>query len=99
VRLHLSGPDGSEELLVDHVIAATGYRADLRRVPFIPSGLRSVIASTAETPILSSRFESSVPGLFFVGVLSANTFGPLTRFAFGAGFAAERVTERLASAH
>jgi cation diffusion facilitator CzcD-associated flavoprotein CzcO len=99
VRLYLNGPDGSEQLLVDHAIAATGYRADLRRVPFIPSELRSAITSTADTPILSSRFESSVPGLFFVGALSANTFGPLTRFAFGAGFAAERVTERLASSH
>jgi hypothetical protein len=47
---------------------------------------------------LSSRFESSVPGLFFVGALSANTFGPLTRFAFGAGFAAERLVGRLQAA-
>ncbi|MBV8698960.1 NAD(P)-binding domain-containing protein [Bradyrhizobium sp.] len=99
LRLSLSGPDGAEELLVDHLIAATGYRADLRRVPFLSPELRGAIAKTAETPILSSRFESSVAGLFFVGALSANTFGPLTRFAFGAGFAAERVTERLARAH
>jgi thioredoxin reductase len=96
VRLHLCGPDGArEELLVDHVIAGTGYRADLRRVAFISSELRGEIASVAETPVLSSRFESSVPGLFFVGALSANTFGPLTRFAFGAGYAAERVAARL----
>ena len=96
VRLHLSGPDGArEELLVDHVIAGTGYRPDLKRVAFISSELRKEIASVAETPVLSSQFESSVPGLFFVGALSANTFGPLTRFAFGAGFAAERVVGRL----
>jgi hypothetical protein len=57
--------------------------------------MRKEIASVAETPVLSSQFESSVPGLFFVGALSANTFGPLTRFAFGAGFAAERVVGRL----
>jgi hypothetical protein len=99
VRLHLHGPDcAREELLVDHVIAGTGYRADLKRVAFISSELRREIASLAETPVLSSRFESSVPGLFFVGVLSANTFGPLTRFAFGAGFAAERVVGRLQAA-
>jgi Pyridine nucleotide-disulphide oxidoreductase len=99
VRLHLSGPEGArEELLVDHVIAGTGYRADLKRVAFISSELRGNIASVAETPVLSSRFESSVPGLFFVGALSANTFGPLTRFAFGAGFAAERVVGRLEAA-
>jgi thioredoxin reductase len=99
VRLHLSGPDGArEELLVDHVIAGTGYRADLKRIAFISRELRGDIASVAETPVLSSRFESSVPGLFFVGALSANTFGPLTRFAFGAGYAAERVVGRLEAA-
>jgi hypothetical protein len=99
VRLQVKGPDGrKEDLLVDHVIAGTGYRADLRRVAFISSDLRGHIASIADTPVLSSRFESSVPGLFFLGALSANTFGPLTRFAFGAGFAAERVTGRLAAA-
>jgi hypothetical protein len=99
VRLHLSGPNGArEELRVDHVIAGTGYRASLKRVPFISSELFGEIASVAETPVLSSRFESSVPGLFFVGALSANTFGPLTRFAFGAGFAAQRVADRLQAA-
>jgi thioredoxin reductase len=99
VRLHLTGPDGmQEQLQVDHVIAGTGYRANLKRVPFISSELLKQIASVAETPVLSSRFESSVPGLFFVGALSANTFGPLTRFAFGAGYAAQRVTNRLQTA-
>jgi thioredoxin reductase len=99
VRLHLRGPNGArEELRVDHVIAGTGYRANLKRVPFMSSDLLADIASVAETPVLSSRFESSVPGLFFVGALSANTFGPLTRFAFGAGFAAKRVAGRLVAA-
>jgi 2-polyprenyl-6-methoxyphenol hydroxylase-like FAD-dependent oxidoreductase len=41
VRLHFSGLDGArEELLVDHVIARTGYRADSRRVAFISSEMR-----------------------------------------------------------
>lgn len=96
VRLRLGKSDGAQdEVLVDHVIAGTGYRPDLKRVAFISSELRGDIASVAGTPVLSSRFESSVPGLFFVGALSANTFGPLTRFAFGAGYAAERVSGRL----
>ena len=38
--------------------------------------------------MLSSSFESSMPGLYFVGVAAANSFGPVMRFAFGAGFAA-----------
>jgi hypothetical protein len=36
-----------------------------------------------------------VPGLHFVGIAAANSFGPVMRFAFGAGFAAERLTALL----
>ena len=48
------------------------------------------------TPVLSSNFESSVPGLYFVGASAANTFGPLLRFAYGAGFTARRLSRHLA---
>jgi hypothetical protein len=44
---------------------------------------------------LSSHFESSVPGLYFVGTSAANSFGPLLRFAFGARFTATHLTKRL----
>jgi hypothetical protein len=47
--------------------------------------------------VLSSMFESSVPGLYFVGLAAANTFGPLMRFAFGARFAAERISKAMQS--
>jgi len=30
--------------------------------------------------------------LYFVGIAAANSFGPVMRFAFGAGFAAKRLT-------
>ncbi|MGH9705764.1 MAG: NAD(P)/FAD-dependent oxidoreductase, partial [Candidatus Acidiferrales bacterium] len=36
--------------------------------------------------------ESSVRGLYFTGVAAANSFGPLMRFAFGAGFTARHLT-------
>jgi hypothetical protein len=48
--------------------------------------------------VLSSTFESSVPGLYFVGIAAANSFGPVMRFAFGAGFAAKRLTQAMAQA-
>jgi hypothetical protein len=47
---------------------------------------------------LNSRFESTIPGLYFVGAAAANSFGPMLRFAFGSKFAAERVAGRLAKA-
>jgi hypothetical protein len=47
-------------------------------------------------PVLSPYFESSIPGLFFVGTTAANSFGPLLRFACGAEFTAPRLTRYLA---
>jgi thioredoxin reductase len=97
VHLELTNRAGDRQpLIVDHVIAATGYRVDLRRLAFLTSDLRSAIDEVEQTPILSSNFESSVPGLYFVGTSAANSFGPLLRFAFGARFAATRLTKHLA---
>jgi hypothetical protein len=41
-------------------------------------------------------FEPSVPGVYFVGIEAGNSFGPVMRFIFGAGFAARRPTETFA---
>lgn len=80
---------------VDHVIAATGYKPDLRRLAFLDPDLLAGIRTVEHTPVLSSNFESTVSNLYFVGVIAANTFGPLLRFAFGAGFTARRLSSHL----
>lgn len=96
VNLHIKDGKGeSSTLQFDHLIAATGYRTDVRRLPFLDARILSELALVEASPALSSNFESSVPNLFFVGVSSANTFGPLLRFAFGAGFAAPRLSAHL----
>ena len=96
VRLHLRGLDGSKrEIVTEHVIAATGYRVNVERLAFLDSGIRSKLKCVNGTPVLSSNFESSVPGLYFVGIAAANSFGPVMRFAFGAGFAAKRITQAI----
>ena len=97
VHVHLRAADGTQkEVVTDHVIAATGYRVDLERLHFISADLRDQIRALNRTPILRSNFESSVPGLYFAGIAAANTFGPVMRFAFGAGFAARRIAHDLA---
>jgi thioredoxin reductase len=99
VHLHLRAQDGSaKELVAEHVIAATGYRVDLKRLSFLSDELRSEIRTAAGAPILSGGFESSVPGLYFAGLAAANNFGPVMRFAFGAGYAARRTSAALAKA-
>ena len=97
VSLQLTDGAGTQRTLVtDHVIAATGYKVDLRRLTFVCANVMAEIRSVEHTPVLSSNFQSSVPGLYFVGTSAANTFGPLLRFAFGARFTAERLSRHLA---
>ncbi len=78
-----------------HVIAATGYKVALSRLSFLDATIRSRINSVVDTPILDRQFESSVAGLYFVGIAAANSFGPLQRFAYGAKYAATRLTKHL----
>ena len=93
VRLHLRATDGADrEVLTEHIIAATGYKVDLERLTFASGEIRSQLKAVNGTPVLSSAFESSIPGLYFVGIAAANSFGPVMRFAFGAGFAARTLT-------
>ncbi len=99
VRLQLRGSDGREqEIFTEHVIAATGYRVDLERLTFLSPAIRAGVTSVGGAPVLSTKFESSVPGLYFVGVAAATSFGPAMRFAFGAHFAAHTVAQGLATA-
>jgi thioredoxin reductase len=97
VCLQLTDSAGTRNsITVDHVIAATGYKVKLHRLAFMDAQLQSAIRSVEDTPVLSSNFQSTVPGLYFVGASAANTFGPLLRFAFGAGFTAGRLSKHLA---
>jgi hypothetical protein len=71
---------------------------DTERLKFLNSDIRVKLKCVNGTPVLSSNFESSVPGLYFVGLAAANSFGPVMRFAFGAGFAARRLTQAMVKA-
>jgi hypothetical protein len=83
-------------MTADHVIAATGYKVDLRRLAFLDADIQEGIQTVEQSPVLSANFQSSVPGLYFVGASAANSFGPVLRFAYGAGFTARHLTRHLA---
>ncbi|HEX8783895.1 MAG TPA: NAD(P)-binding domain-containing protein, partial [Steroidobacteraceae bacterium] len=97
-RVHLTYVQrsmGDSTLVVDHVIAATGYRVAMQRLQFLDASLRQRLRCVEDTPVLKRNFEASVPGLYVVGLASANCFGPLTRFAYGAAFTARRLSSSL----
>ncbi len=93
VRLALD--DGSERR-IDHVILATGYRIDVAREPVVGDSLQAQLRLHDGNPILRAGFESSVPGLHFVGAYSAWSFGPVMRFVAGTKFTAHAVATHIA---
>jgi cation diffusion facilitator CzcD-associated flavoprotein CzcO len=90
-RAALRLSDGTERQ-VDHVLLATGYRVDISRYPFLSTSLLESIHRVNGYPQLDSAFQSSVPGLYFLGAPAAWSFGPLMRFVAGAEFASKAVT-------
>ena len=83
-------------LAADHVIAATGYRFNSNNLPFLDKDVRSQLRLEQQSPRLSSNLESSIPGLYFTGPASANSFGPVMRFLAGAGYTAGRISSHIA---
>ncbi len=83
---------GARHIATDHVIAATGYRVDLDRLTFLEPSLQAAIKTADGAPVLNPVFESSVPGLHFVGLASALSFGPVMRFVYGASHVASILT-------
>jgi hypothetical protein len=96
VELQMRHVGGGQALVMsDHVIAATGYRLDLHRLSILSPELLHSVRQIGGQPALSGNFESSVPGLYFLGPLSANCFGPAMRFVLGADFTAKKLTRHL----
>jgi hypothetical protein len=99
VRLGVSGAGtAGHELTADHVIAATGYRIDLRRPGFLPDAILSSLRTVAGSAAVGGDYQSSIPGLYFIGPSVAPTMGPVMRFVFGARHAAATVGRQLAEA-
>jgi thioredoxin reductase len=97
VRVRYKNPHGvSQEMLVDHVVAGTGFKPHLSALKFIDAGLAGKIRTADQTPVLDAYFRSSVEGLYMTGLASANNFGPMCRFACGAEFTSRRLAGHLA---
>jgi hypothetical protein len=94
-RVELKLSDGSQRQ-VDHVLLGTGYRINVRRYEFLPETLTASLRLVDGHPVLGRGFESSIPGLHFLGAPAVWSYGPLMRFVAGADFAARAVAQALA---
>ncbi len=91
VTLRLS--DG-ESLTVDHVVFASGYRADLGAVPYL-AGVLERVSLTDGFPDLSPGFETTLGGLFVTGFASTRDFGPFYGFTKGCPSSARIAVEEM----
>jgi FAD-dependent urate hydroxylase len=69
-------------LTVDSVVFASGYTADLARVPYL-SGVLDQVSVTDGFPYLTEGFETSLAGLYVTGFASTRDFGPFYGFTKG----------------
>jgi cation diffusion facilitator CzcD-associated flavoprotein CzcO len=91
-RVQLS--DGTD-LEVDRIVLATGYSAELSRVPYLNDVL-PLVASADGFPVLDEAFQTSLPGFFMTGFSGTRDFGPVFGFTKGVPAAAELVVRGLA---
>ncbi|WP_327700126.1 NAD(P)-binding domain-containing protein [Streptomyces sp. NBC_00459] len=91
VRLDTVTRSGERRSLeTEHVIAATGFRATCDRLSLLDPRLGTGLGASADgSPAVGRHFESSYPGLFLAGLVTASGFGPSMRFVHGATFTAE----------
>jgi cation diffusion facilitator CzcD-associated flavoprotein CzcO len=90
--------DGGERRAADHVLLGTGYRIDVTKLAVLAPELRTALEVVGGYPVLDPSYQSSIPGLHFVGAPAAWSFGPLMRFVAGTGFAARALSRGIASA-
>ncbi|WP_256701741.1 FAD-dependent oxidoreductase [Burkholderia sp. SRS-W-2-2016] len=88
--------DGRQERVsADHVIAATGFRTDMRQHAFLSRELAEALSTQGGMPELSSHYETRVHGLYVIGPASAHSFGPVMRFVYGTKHASPTVARHL----
>jgi hypothetical protein len=85
---------GGQIVHADHVLLATGYEADLTRVPYL-GGVIDDIELANGFPVLDEAFGTTVPGLYVTGFASTQDFGPVFGFVRGATVAATIIARRL----
>jgi hypothetical protein len=88
--------DGGDERIVDHVLLGTGYKVDITRYHFLARQTLESVQCVNGFPRLDTNFESSVPGLYFLGAPAAWSYGPLLQFVAGANFAARTMARHIA---
>jgi len=91
------GLSNGTRLALDYVVLATGYKADMTKVPYL-SGVVDRLELADGFPVLDEHFQSSLEGLFVTGFPATRDFGPFFGFVRGCPVAATLTTAGLTEA-
>ncbi|MDD5543575.1 MAG: NAD(P)-binding domain-containing protein [Acidobacteriia bacterium] len=70
-----------EAIKVDQVILATGFKVDVRQLSFLSKEtILPLLRSVDGYPSLDENFQSTIPGLYFTGLIASRDFGPFFGF-------------------
>jgi len=98
LEVTLDDRDRSDVVRVDRVILATGYKADIGRVPFLGRGnVLPRLRTDAGCPVLDEHLQTSVPGLFVTSMAATRDFGPFFAFTVSVRTSAHLIGQALQS--
>ena len=80
----------------DHVICATGYDVTVKRLPFLTQALADAVTGPSGNSFVKRDFQTRAPGLYAIGPMAMDNFGPLLRFMAGAEYSSPVLAKLLA---
>ena len=89
---HKRGPKKDRKKMA---IVGTGYTVDISKLQFLSPLILRKVRMLDGYPDLKAGFESSLPGLHFVGATAARTYGPLLYFVTGTEFASRELRTQI----
>jgi cation diffusion facilitator CzcD-associated flavoprotein CzcO len=91
LRVRLSS---GARLHVDRVVLASGYQADLSKIPYLAEVVKEIEVSNG-FPVLGNAFQTSLGGLYITGFSATQDFGPFFGFVKGSPAAATLIVRDL----
>ncbi|HXL56072.1 MAG TPA: NAD(P)-binding domain-containing protein [Chitinophagaceae bacterium] len=88
--------DKGQKITADHIILATGYKVNIRNVPFLAEGnILSKLTIKNDFPVLDEYFQTNLPGLFITSMPAAQDFGPFFEFTIAVRVSAKLIGKAL----
>ena len=97
-RRYIINLDNMVNLIVDHIILATGYKTDVKKLPFMASGdiLEDLIVENGY-PVLDKSFQTNIYGLFMANHLATRDFGAFFGFTVGSNYTIKMIGDAMRS--